>query len=223
MSAQIFTLSLLWRMAIPFALAGIFLRGSFTWSKKERTVAADVFRIPISNVLSVLGLIFPILLGLLAYLFSQDSRQPFNYLISAIGTLLLTLLVAIYQTFAVANKASKNGEVSLSATQSVWHMAGLGAMYSFLLTGIVYTVLFVTVEMKGKGPENNSVDRGPFIAHRPIHVGQAVADVRSSWGEPELSTNGGKTLRFSTPSSKIQVDFDDALTVRQIIEVAKGN
>jgi hypothetical protein len=178
---------------------------------QTRKLDPDVLREPTGNVLTILGLMLPIEVGLLAYLYERSPSAPFTFLAASIACVLATLVLAIWETFALTGKPSAQGSITLTFPEDRPCITTLGFMYVLLLVGLVYLCAFMLTELAPNGRSGTPVSAATIQLSRPdVGLGLTQAEVIERWGRPEATSEDGTAWTYSAQSELRTLAFDSS-------------
>lgn len=219
LAEQLLTKSFWIPLAIGLLVALVFSLAAKHYNRSgELKVAAASFREPIGHMMSALGVLVPLLIGAIAYLFDKGAVASVGLLLSAACLLFIAFGVASWLIFALPSRSAHDDSVTLTYPQDWPYKAASGLVYIGLLTGFIYVAIYFLVFFRA--PERSApVNSAPVLVQRAApRVGQTRSEVRSQLGEAEQITDGGSTWHYRTDRSRLVITFDARDLVMRITE-----
>lgn len=216
-------IALAWGVAIWFASR---YYGSFV--TKPMKFKADYLKAPTSNALTVLGLVVPILVALTSYLYSNRPTANYGSLLATIVLYFMVLIVAIWETFSLLQKAQTDDTIELIYPQDRVYVTGLGLMYGMLVLGLLFFAYFFLFEIRPAEAVANSAGtlsalrpmEAVYLVERPLlQVDETKADVLRLWGQPSRAS--ANTAEYDLDRSVLRIAFDKNERIEQLSVVRR--
>lgn len=211
-----------WSGGIALLVMGMYAAAARHYNRSgQKTVPTDAFRAPVSHLLSSLGILVPIVIGTLGFLFERDPEATFGFLLAAAAVWLVGFLVLTWLTFAIISRSNANNAVVLNFPDDWHYLAAPGIGYASLLLGITFFCLFFLVEFRPTSAPK-TVAAGKFLVERPApRVGETADTVSASLGQPIARSADDRQWTYRTDRSTLTVTFDAAhraVAVREALE-----
>ena len=188
-------------------------------SGQKVTVKADYLKAPTTTALTVLGLVVPILVALTSYLYVTEPNANYGSLLSTIILYFGVLILAIWETFAILQKATPQDTVDLTYPDDRKFVTALGLMYGMLVLGLLYFAYFFLVEVRPNAPTAGLArwaGASYFVQRPAIKIDNDRTTVYGSWGTPARGSS--QSVEYDTDKGVIAIEFDADGKVRQITE-----
>ena len=184
----------------------------------EQTLKSDFLKVPINNTLTVMGVVCPLLIALASYLYVNMPVSDYSYVLGSITIFTVTLIVSIWETFCLLNKARADDTIKLLWANDSAILTGMGILYSSLILGVVYLILFFLFDLPIAPAAQPPIASNIGIAlTKPLpQIGQSKADIESALGTPNKS--GPDTIEYQGSGVDLELQFDSAGTLQRIIE-----
>lgn len=191
-----------------------------------KTFQAELFRAPTANVLTTLGLLVPVMIGLLAYLFERNPLAPFSFLAAAISFCLVALVVSVWESFALISvplTGANKDQIELTFSKDRPLVTSLGIMYTSLLLSICYLCCFLLFEMGAvAGPSQAGVaGAGVYVGRPHLLLGTSRAAVTNTWGQPFKSDTQTGSWTYITANAVVTLAFDPAGNLMTVTHTRK--
>jgi hypothetical protein len=185
----------------------------------EKTLRSDYLKVPINNTLSVMGIVCPLLIALASYLYVNIPSSDYSFVLASICVFVLTLIVAIWETFCLLNKATNTDDIKLLWSRDSAILTGMGILYSSLILGVVYLVLFFLLDLS-IAPAMQAQAHSPAgiaLTKAIPQIGETRLDVLSALGAPTRSVSAD-TIEYQGTGLDLEIQFDTKDTVQKITE-----
>lgn len=186
-----------------------------------REIKEDHLKIPTNNSLIVLGLLIPILVALVSYLYTKNPDGNYSSLLSTIILLFIVLVVAVWETFAIMGLSSTNDKITLTMSKDRKVITGLAMMYGFLILGLVYFSIFFLFEIEAAGEQVVEVQKKEYILLKKTtpRINQTKNELLKSWGSPSAYRDKNReVLEYKARDSIIHLYFDKEGRLSKIFE-----
>lgn len=195
------------------------------YNKGTSKVKLDYFRVPTNNVLVILGLLAPIMIGLASYLYVNNPKGHYSSLLATITVMFLVLIVTLWETFALPKKADATDDtITLTFPGDLKYIVGLGWMYALLLLALGLFAWFFLFEL----PSATVVSSPQAPAHssyallKPaVSIGQSRQEVLSIWGASTSEDSVNRVLIYESTQSVIRLTFDQNQVLVEVNEKRK--
>lgn len=195
--------------------------------KQEIEIKSDYLKVPINNSLIVLGLIIPILVALVSYLYIKNPEGTYSSLLATIILYFFVLLIAIWQTFSIISVASKDDTIKIEIPKDRKIITSMAWMYGLLILGLLYFAIFFLFEIEflPKKVEIEEQISDFILLEKPqIKINQSKDQIIEIWGEPISYLDiEQKRLKYKSKDSVIYLDFDNKEILYKILKIKKGN
>lgn len=188
--------------------------------KEDVEFKSDYLRVPINNTLVILGLIVPVLVALASYLYINNPKGSYSFLLAAIVLFFSVLIVAIWETFALLSIASKE-EIVKIRKKNLNIIIGMSWMYGVLILGLRYFAIFFLIELKL--PLSNAATE--------LQTGNSVFDIKKNVNTgkmAEVGKDGNGSMNGARFLDKIRIAIDsgekpgDVVTMINILAERKA-
>lgn len=170
--------------------------------QNPRTLRLGFFTSAVNNVILIIAVAVPVLVGLLSYLSTKAPLVNYSSMYAAITFLFLALVVAVWLTFAILKKATDEEKITLSFPKDRRFITAMGLLYAFIVTGLVYFAHFFLFDL----PAPSRANAGMILLARPkAQVGQTREEIERMWGRPNST---GTMVEYKTLNSSIRLVFD---------------
>jgi hypothetical protein len=200
-------------------LSTYFLMRSFWRKAGAKTIQADFIKVPVTNSLTVIGIVCPLLIGLVSYLYVNFPASNYSFILGSITVFAAALILAIWETFCLLNEATKESTITLDWATDSSIVAGIGLLYSTLILGVVYLVLFFLFDLpispSAQSPPHAS--GGIALTKQLPRIGQSRTDVLSALGAPTKSVSTDEIV-YEGSTVDLELHFDSAGLLQKLIE-----
>lgn len=185
----------------------------------EKSLKSDYLKVPINNTLSVMGIVCPLLIAVAAYLYVNLPTSDFSYILASIADFTAALIIAIWETFSLLGKATTDDNIKLSWANDSAIIRCMGILYSSLILGVVYLVLFFLLDLSILPPAQpqSSATNGIALTKPLPRIGQSKSDIVSALGAP-TKTISPDTLVYEGSGVDLQLQFDNTGALQKITE-----
>jgi hypothetical protein len=188
-------------------------------SVPERTIKSDYVKVPINNTLMVMGIVCPLLIALASYLYVNLPAADYSFVLASIAVFTVTLIVAIWETFCLLNKATADDNIKLSWANDSSILTGMGILYSSLIVGVIYLILFFLLDLPiaPAAQPQATANTGVALTKPRPQIGQSRSDILLALGAPS-KPGSPDTLEYQGTAVDLELQFDSAGTLKKIIE-----
>lgn len=186
---------------------------------------SDYLKVPTNNTLIVLGLIVPILIALVSYLYTKNPEGTYSSLLATIILFFIVLIIAIWETFAILNIATKEDIVKINIPKNRQIISGMSFMYGFLILGLIYFAIFFLFEIESP-PENtksnNQISDFILLEKPHMEINQSREQIIKIWGEPlDYLDINKKKLKYKSKVSFVYLNLDENDKLCKILYLKK--
>ena len=211
-----------WQFGLTFG-AALLLAGAFALAARHynktgnKTFSAGSFREPIGYLMSAIGVLVPLIVGGIAYLYARDASAAYTMLLSAAAVLFVAFIVASWLTFSLVSRSTEDDKITLHFPKDWPYRAAAGVVYAGLVTGVLYVAWFFLVDFTpGAAPPPPGA--ALLIERAAPRVGQTREQVQSALGAPLSCRQRAAPWCYRTDRSTLAIEFDAQGTVQRITE-----
>jgi MFS family permease len=167
------------------------------------TKPADVIRVPVNNIFTLLGILLPLIGGLFGYLLTKHPTQEYTYVFTAIVVLMLLAMIATMLNFSLLGREREDNTFDIRWPKDRFLVILLSLMPILLFFGITYLCLFFLVEFQPTPDQSN--DSSPLH----IQIGNSEEEIIQAWGNPTSVLSGDEPAYiYDGPSKRVILYFD---------------
>ena len=209
-------------IAILLGAAFVFASRQYNPKGTTRKMSVDYFRTATSTSLTIVGLLTPILVAVLSYLYLKQPSGNYSVLLAVVVLLYIVLVLAVWATFAILRKAKGDSVITLSFPADRKYITSMGLLYSLQLLALVLFAYFFLIDFPRTHAGEAAVQTvgGRLLLRPAIAVGTSRSEVLRVWGPPASAT--ARSLTYSTGSASLVVQLDQTDHVSAIIELGEG-
>lgn len=169
---------------------------------KERKFNANYFRIPIYHSIIILSFLLPLIISITAYLVANFPDSEVSSLLTSILILFVSLVVAIWQSFAILKVAnSENDLITLKIPDDLRFISAIGIIYITMIFGFLLLSKFFLFDFRIHQPQKSShsitqSNGGTYIRKHYFEIGLKEEEIKKIWGSPTEISKLGDTLKY---------------------------
>ena len=211
-------------MVIAIILAVIVREASKFFHKDidERKMKSEFLRLPVSNTLTVVGLLLPTLAALSGFLYTKHPNGDYSTIVTVIAVLLIVLVIAIWETFALLKKATTSEDITLKLPDDRRFITGLGIIYVYLIGSLALLVFFFLFDLPMPATKAKTSPATQYYIGKPVlQIGSLESVVEQTWGAPIKREPARRLMRYETRDSKIDLIFDTQGKLEQVVQTRR--
>jgi hypothetical protein len=145
--------------------------------------------------------------------------SDYSFVLGSIAVFAVALIVAIWETFCLLNKATADDNIKLSWSNDRAIVTGMGILYTSLILGVVYLALFFLRDLSIAPAAQAQIASSTGIAlTKPLpQIGQTKSDVLSALGAPSKSVSAD-TIEYQGSGVDLELQFDSTGALQKIIQ-----
>ena len=209
-------------LAIGWALACVVSR-VLNQQTGSRSIHLAYFSNPVSNLLAIVAIGLPALVGVTASLYKDQPGRDYSALLTSIVGLLLVIAIAFWLTFSLLSKGTNTEVVCLNLPKERYFLTSLGVIYMLMFVVFFFSVKFFLFDFSLQAVQ--AADRrqpATVILRRPsIALEMTRSGIERAWGEPTTYNSATRKWFYESTGSDVLLEFDKDWKLMRIEETRK--